>query len=177
MKGQKFLPTPFNARCRDGGVCANLSKERKIKKTFSWRDQGLRNNLDCIRFYDEMLSKLRLRESSADVHVNCPSLVLTFNQNLSVQTNFNKFPTSNVRKEIPVVRDFFFLITDWKTDTEIITGLPQGWDNVYECEMRLCLSTVPWKCICSPTARAHSTRGWQSIWTVGNKTNRVTYAE
>jgi len=47
-------------------------------------------------------------ETCVDVHVNLPSLMLTFNQTLSVQTDFSKFPTSNVGKEISSVQNFIF---------------------------------------------------------------------
>lgn len=42
-----------------------------------------------------------------DVHLTRPSLMLTFDQNMGLQTNFKKFSTSNVGKEIPAVQIFF----------------------------------------------------------------------
>jgi len=41
MNGQISLPTPFNTRCRDGGVCDNLSKDKNTKNTFSLKGPEL----------------------------------------------------------------------------------------------------------------------------------------
>jgi hypothetical protein len=46
-------------------------------------------------------------EMRVDVHLTRPSLMLTFDQNMGLQTNFKKFSTSNVGKEIPAVQIFF----------------------------------------------------------------------
>jgi hypothetical protein len=98
-------------------VCATTYPKTKIPRIHSaWRDQSLWHihsflwwNVEQVRY---VWVKTEMRaETCVNVHVNLPLLMLIFNQNLSVQTDFSKFPTLKVRKEISDVQNFilFFL--------------------------------------------------------------------